>query len=140
MNTQLHRSRGFSLLEMLVALTLAVILGAVAVGVFTSQRVRVTEDAVIQKAEILDLAKLTYLRKNEASARTAWENAADDATRYELLKPYLAHPPDSFGDGSAAGCYTPVGYQYVLGELHESTRVLRLSDQLWIWPQNAPAP
>lgn len=133
-SSHMRRTQGFTMLELLLALSLIVILGAVAMGVFTSHKAHVEKDVVIQKAMMLDLAKMTYLRKNEASAPTEWANADSDSTRYHLLKPYLIHSPEHFGEGVNPDCYTPLGYQYHLGKLHESTRIRRLSDNTYIWP------
>jgi len=97
--------RGFSLVEVLVAVALI----GVVVFLALPNIVQIKEDSethlAIARAEALNMGMASFIQaQGSGAAASAWSGASDDEARYTLVKPYLAFAPDTLA------LYTPGGY------------------------------
>lgn len=76
--------RGFTLLEILVVIMVIGLLGALVVGGFSNVVPAGREAAAVNKARIVNAARLTYAL-TVADATTQWSAAASDLDRSTLL-------------------------------------------------------
>lgn len=124
----MHTSRAFTLLEMIVIMSIMGIVLVSTVPFYLNSQNKASADSAITHASLIDLAKISFLTK-EIDAQSLWKDAADDEVRYILIRSYLPFPPEKLGDGSSGSKgYTPQGFRYVLNEISQPTTVIRLSD------------
>jgi prepilin-type N-terminal cleavage/methylation domain-containing protein len=76
--------RGFTLLEVLIVITIIGLLSSMVVGGFTNVVPAGREAAAVNKARIVNAARLTYAM-TVADASTQWANALSDSERSALL-------------------------------------------------------
>lgn len=103
----MKRTSGFTLIEIIISVVAIGILSAMVYPSFRGLITPAKDNAAIVKAEALNSAMFTYMRRIP-NASSNWAGAADDAARYDLL----------FGQGylplaaSALSGYQPSGYSY----------------------------
>lgn len=132
--------RGFTLVELLVSLTIVAILGGVAAPMYLGSQKKAKMDNAISRAAVLDMAKANFLESAGSSAWDSWDNADAQANpnqeKYTLLVPFLSSgSPSTLGVGTpAAGAneYTPAGFRYTLNGLKDMTTVTDLSNNVII--------
>ena len=105
------QSRGFSLVELLIVIT---ILGIVLYFAFPNivQMRSDSEDSLARaRAEMLNLAVAGYFQAvgDRTTAKANWSAAGSDEARYtSLLKPYIAFPPATLSAFMPSSDYTVV--------------------------------
>jgi prepilin-type N-terminal cleavage/methylation domain-containing protein len=110
---QKHRAKGFTLIEVLVAVTIIGILVFLAIPNITAVRRDAEENMAISKVSMLNIAVGAYISSvgiSTAKAEFATIDsgtgtaAAKNAQRYDKVKPYLAYATATVGE------YMPSGY------------------------------
>ncbi len=98
---------GFCISELIIAISLMGILGAIAIPMISSsQNASALKEAKI-KAHILNCAKESYrLRTGDHNQEYT---IADEKTRFKLLEPYMRQNAKSLDS------YCPKSYQFILG-------------------------
>lgn len=114
--------RGFTLVELMVVVTIIAILAVGVVPRFARSQSTAGERLAVAQSLALDAAKIEYMTSTGDSAIEAWLNAANDDARYALIRTYL-HDPNAAPSLSA---YAPRGYTFAFSgsSLSEPTRVL----------------
>ena len=98
------RSRGFSLVELLVAVSIIGLIAFMAFPKVTSMRAESEKNVAIARAEALNLAVANMIQvRGRSQAALDWASKTDDQ-RYALVKDYLA-----FAETSLT-LYLPSGY------------------------------
>jgi prepilin-type N-terminal cleavage/methylation domain-containing protein len=96
--------RGFSLVEMLISVSIIGLIAFMAFPKVTSMRAEGEKNLAIARAEALNLAVANMIQvRGRSQAILDWSGKSDDQ-RYALIKDYLA-----FGETTLAG-YLPSGY------------------------------
>lgn len=84
-----RRSRkGFSLIEMLVVISVTVLVGTASYPTLRNLGGLTSQQEAIAKAEALTAAKLAFSRSSDQAA-DAWLTAESDQERFDHLHPYL---------------------------------------------------
>jgi prepilin-type N-terminal cleavage/methylation domain-containing protein len=96
--------RGFSLVEMLISVSIIGLIAFMAFPKVTSMRAEGEKNLAIARAEALNLAVANMIQVRGRSQATLDWNGKTDDQRYTLIKDYLA-----FSETSLAG-YLPSGY------------------------------
>lgn len=97
--------RGFSLVEVLVAVALIGVLVFIALPNIVQIKDDSETHLAIARAEALNMGMASLVQaRGSASANSAWTAAATDEGRYSLITPYLAFAPTNLAS------YTPGGY------------------------------
>jgi prepilin-type N-terminal cleavage/methylation domain-containing protein len=91
MNTSTDKQKGFTLLEMLVALAVIAILAAIALPVLTRSRSRADRTACLSNVRQIGLAVSTYLDDWDGTYPAAWNEW--NTPRYAGSGPYPVHGP-----------------------------------------------
>jgi prepilin-type N-terminal cleavage/methylation domain-containing protein len=96
--------RGFSLVELLISVSIIGLIAFMAFPKVTSMRAEGEKNLAIARAEALNLAVANMIQvRGRSQAILDWAGKSDDQ-RYALVKDYLA-----FGETTLAG-YLPSGY------------------------------
>ena len=118
------RQRGFTLLELILALSLAGLLTWLIVPGYTGLKNAANDEEAIARACMLQTAKTSWMRDVGQSAFETWSIAVSDADKYAVLKPYLGISRDY----PTLSDFTPFGYTYGLNGLDSKVSVIRGSD------------
>ncbi len=111
MKTSFRRawSRGFSLVEVLVAVALIGVLVFLALPNIVQIKSDSETHLAIARAEALNMGMASLIQsRGTTAAGTVWGTAANDEARYALLTPYLSFAPPTLDE------YTPGGYALAL--------------------------
>jgi prepilin-type N-terminal cleavage/methylation domain-containing protein len=99
-----HRRRGFSLVEVLAAITIIGVITFLAIPNIVRVKQDSEDSLARARADALNLAAATYFQAvGPDAAASAW-SSADNNARYLLLAPYLSFAPPTLAD------YLPGGY------------------------------
>lgn len=101
--------RGFSLAELLTVVAIMAVLATLAVPNLVTMRAQSDRSGAVSRALSLNAAMATY-RSTDPGATQAWAQASSNDDRFDLLKPYIAYPPDTLA------AFTPPGYAISLPE------------------------
>ena len=106
MKTSLHhRLTGFSLVEVLAAVTVIGIIAFLALPNIVTVKADSEQNLAIARAEAVNMAISSFIHAHgHAAAATNWTNAANNQAKYSLLAPYLAYAPTQLAD------YMPSGF------------------------------
>jgi len=118
------RQRGFTLLELILALSLAGLLTWLIVPGYTGLKNAANDEEAIARACMLQTAKTSWMRDVGQSAFDTWSAAVSDADKYAVLKPYVGIARDY----ATLSDFTPFGYNYGLNSLDSKVSVIRSSD------------
>jgi prepilin-type N-terminal cleavage/methylation domain-containing protein len=106
MKTFIHTSRrGFSLVELLVAVSIVGIITFIAVPKVSNVQAEAHKNLAISRAESLNMAVATLVQvRGNSAAATAWASASGDNAKYALIRPYLGFSEPTLTE------YMPAGY------------------------------
>jgi len=105
----MNHSKGFSLVEMLVAVAIIGIIAFLAVPNIVAIKSDGERNLAISRAEAVNLAVVSLIQaEGRDTAVTNWTGAADDQARYALISGYLGFAPATLTD------YLPTGYTLAL--------------------------
>lgn len=110
--------RGFSLIEMLVVITIVGVLVFLAFPNVAAVKLASEDYLAISRAQALNAAKIAYKIRGVGS----WDALTTDDSRYTALRPYLAYSPATFVAVSGVG-YVPDGYVFGFGGIDDPVTV-----------------
>ncbi len=104
----LRRDRGFSLVEVLAAVSIIGIIAFLAIPNIVAIKADSERNLAISRAEALNMAIVSYVQTNgKANVATSW-SGLNDQQRYTLLIPYLSFAPADLTE------FVPSGYSVTL--------------------------
>ncbi|MEM9479658.1 MAG: type II secretion system protein [Verrucomicrobiota bacterium] len=105
MNTLKNTSRGFSLVEVLAAVSIIGVIAFIFIPNIVKVKADSEENVAISRAEAINMAIASYVQASgRLAANTNWSSQPNDSSRYILAAPFLAYAPSVLAD------YMPTGY------------------------------
>jgi prepilin-type N-terminal cleavage/methylation domain-containing protein len=96
---------GFSLVEVLAAVAILGIMAFLALPNIVTMKTDSEENLAVARAEAINMGIASYIQASgRSAAATGWAATANDQAKYDLVTPYLAFAPSTFGD------YMPSSY------------------------------
>lgn len=117
-----HGARGFSLVEVLAAVTIIGIVIYLAIPNIVQVRSDAEENLARSRADALNVAAAAFFQaRGPTSASNIWASSGNDANRYTNLEPYLAFASTNLAD------YMPEGYtvEFSTNAPHREKAVLK---------------
>ncbi len=114
---RIHGARGFSLVEVLAAVSIIGIIAFLAIPNIVAIKRDSERNLAISRAEALNMAVVSYIQANGKSNVAPGWTALNDQQRYSLLIPYLSFAPANLAE------FIPNGYTATLpGNLNALTK------------------
>ena len=96
-NNQIRKA--FSLVEVLAAVAILGIMAFLALPNIVTMKTDSEENLAIARAEAINMGVASFIQASGRSASaTGWAATANNQAKYDLVTPYLAFAPASFGD------------------------------------------
>ena len=123
------RQKAFTLIELLITLSLVAIICAVIVPNFLTNQKKAKDDNALARSAVLDLAKDAFVQaKGIQQAKTLWAQASNDEARFSLLQSYIGGSSNCLNNSDGNDRFAPIGYDFHLNGLMEQTTVTGAPD------------